>query len=93
MAPHLPEDVLLQIFAALDVPDLARAGSVCSSWHGAWPTPASASATTAVGSSSRRRASSTPPNLAARAQHASTASPRRSHTHYLSRIHRSVAGI
>ncbi|CAL5050003.1 unnamed protein product [Urochloa decumbens] len=35
-APHLPEDILLQIFAALDVPDLACAGSVCSSWHGAY---------------------------------------------------------
>ncbi|CAN6215757.1 unnamed protein product [Urochloa humidicola] len=36
MASGLPEGILLQIFAALDVPDLVRAGSVCSAWHGAY---------------------------------------------------------
>ncbi|CAL5040320.1 unnamed protein product [Urochloa decumbens] len=36
MASGLPEDILLQIFAVLDVPDLVRAGSVCSAWHGAY---------------------------------------------------------
>ncbi|XP_062230171.1 F-box protein SKIP23-like [Phragmites australis] len=33
---ELPEDVLMLILAALEVPDLVRAGSVCSSWHGAY---------------------------------------------------------
>ncbi|CAN6176917.1 unnamed protein product [Urochloa humidicola] len=36
MASEMPEDILTQIFAALDVPDLVRAGSVCSAWHGAY---------------------------------------------------------
>jgi hypothetical protein len=39
MAPpavHLPEDILLQIFAGLDVPDLVPSGSVCSSWRAAY---------------------------------------------------------
>ncbi|KAL6603550.1 hypothetical protein ACP70R_043911 [Stipagrostis hirtigluma subsp. patula] len=29
----LPVDILMEIFAGLEVPDLARAGSVCSSWR------------------------------------------------------------
>ena len=32
--PVLPQDVLMTIFATLEIPDLVRAGSVCSSWHG-----------------------------------------------------------
>ncbi|CAN6193084.1 unnamed protein product [Urochloa humidicola] len=36
MASGLPEDILLQIFASIDVPDLVRAGSVCSAWHNAY---------------------------------------------------------
>ncbi|CAN6206784.1 unnamed protein product [Urochloa humidicola] len=36
MASEVPEDILMQIFAALDVPDLVRAGSVCSAWHSAY---------------------------------------------------------
>ncbi|CAL4966582.1 unnamed protein product [Urochloa decumbens] len=35
MASEMPENILLQILAALDLPDLIRAGSVCSAWHGA----------------------------------------------------------
>ncbi|VAH72983.1 unnamed protein product [Triticum turgidum subsp. durum] len=31
--PELPRDILMVIFAALEIPDLMRAGSVCSSWH------------------------------------------------------------
>jgi hypothetical protein len=31
--PELPQDVLMDIFGTLEVPDLIRAGSVCSSWH------------------------------------------------------------
>ncbi|XBI57253.1 hypothetical protein VPH35_038695 [Triticum aestivum] len=30
--PELPRDVLMDIFALLEIPDLKRAGSVCSSW-------------------------------------------------------------
>ncbi|OEL24673.1 Elongator complex protein 1 [Dichanthelium oligosanthes] len=36
MASELPEDILMQVLAVLDVPDLARAGSFCSAWHGAY---------------------------------------------------------
>ncbi|KAG0515867.1 hypothetical protein BDA96_10G314000 [Sorghum bicolor] len=32
MSGWLPEDVLMKIFATLEVPDLVRVGSVCSSW-------------------------------------------------------------
>ncbi|CAN6200687.1 unnamed protein product [Urochloa humidicola] len=32
MSGGLPADVLMKIFATLEVPDLVRAGSVCSSW-------------------------------------------------------------
>ncbi|KAF0924711.1 hypothetical protein E2562_014516 [Oryza meyeriana var. granulata] len=31
--PELPQDVLMEIFAHLEIPDLVRAGSVCNSWH------------------------------------------------------------
>ena len=31
--PELPQDVLMDIFGTLEVPDLIRAGLVCSSWH------------------------------------------------------------
>ncbi|TKW30168.2 hypothetical protein SEVIR_2G018900v4 [Setaria viridis] len=34
--PELPEDVLMSIFATLEIPDLLRAGSVCSSWRSAY---------------------------------------------------------
>ncbi|XP_020183797.1 F-box protein KIB4-like [Aegilops tauschii subsp. strangulata] len=34
--PELPQDILMVIFAALEIPDLMRAGSVCSSWHSAY---------------------------------------------------------
>jgi hypothetical protein len=34
--PELPQDVLMSIFATLEIPDLLRAGSVCSSWHSAY---------------------------------------------------------
>ncbi|CAL5040317.1 unnamed protein product [Urochloa decumbens] len=37
-APHLPEDILLQVFAGLEVPDLIRSGSVCTSWRAAYGT-------------------------------------------------------
>ncbi|GJN39220.1 hypothetical protein PR202_gb28325 [Eleusine coracana subsp. coracana] len=36
MSVELPEDILMLILGALEVPDLVRAGSVCSSWHGAY---------------------------------------------------------
>ena len=32
--PELQQDVLMAIFATLEIPDLVRAGSGCSSWHG-----------------------------------------------------------
>ncbi|KAL6847642.1 hypothetical protein ACP4OV_022668 [Aristida adscensionis] len=35
-SPELPRDVLMHIFALLEVPDLVRAGSVCSSWNAAF---------------------------------------------------------
>uniref|UniRef100_A0A0E0MGJ0 F-box domain-containing protein n=1 Tax=Oryza punctata TaxID=4537 RepID=A0A0E0MGJ0_ORYPU len=34
--PELPEDILISIFANLEIPDLVRAGSVCLSWHSAY---------------------------------------------------------
>ncbi|KAJ1260700.1 hypothetical protein BS78_10G252400 [Paspalum vaginatum] len=36
MASELRDDILMKIFAALDIPDLIRAGSVCSAWHAAY---------------------------------------------------------
>ncbi|CAL4983935.1 unnamed protein product [Urochloa decumbens] len=33
---ELPVDILMDIFALLEIPDLLRAGSVCSSWHSAY---------------------------------------------------------
>ncbi|KAL6654844.1 hypothetical protein ACP70R_008309 [Stipagrostis hirtigluma subsp. patula] len=35
-SPDLPNDILMEIFALLQIPDLVRAGSVCSSWHAAY---------------------------------------------------------
>ncbi|GJN25312.1 hypothetical protein PR202_gb13124 [Eleusine coracana subsp. coracana] len=35
-SPDLPQEILLDIFAQLEVPDLVRAGSVCSSWNAAY---------------------------------------------------------
>ncbi|KAF6998735.1 hypothetical protein CFC21_014830 [Triticum aestivum] len=34
--PELPQDVLMGIFATLEIPDLVRAGSVCPWWHSAY---------------------------------------------------------
>ncbi|KAK1677762.1 hypothetical protein QYE76_038610 [Lolium multiflorum] len=34
--PELPQDILMCIFATLEIPDLVRAGSVCSSWRSAY---------------------------------------------------------
>ncbi|EMS63156.1 F-box only protein 7 [Triticum urartu] len=34
--PELPPDILMGIFATLEIPDLVRAGSVCSSWRSAY---------------------------------------------------------
>ncbi|XBI52038.1 putative F-box protein At5g55150 [Aegilops tauschii subsp. strangulata] len=36
--PDLPQDILMAIFAAFQIPDLVRAGSVCSSWRSAYET-------------------------------------------------------
>ncbi|XBI52039.1 hypothetical protein VPH35_034476 [Triticum aestivum] len=36
--PNLPQDILMAIFAAFEIPDLLRAGSVCSSWRSAYET-------------------------------------------------------
>uniref|UniRef100_A0A0A8XPV5 F-box domain-containing protein n=1 Tax=Arundo donax TaxID=35708 RepID=A0A0A8XPV5_ARUDO len=33
---ELPEDILMRIFATMEIPDLTRAGSVCLSWHSAY---------------------------------------------------------
>ncbi|KAF7013941.1 unnamed protein product [Triticum aestivum] len=33
---ELPQDILMGIFATLEIPDLVRAGSVCSSWRSAY---------------------------------------------------------
>jgi hypothetical protein len=34
--PELPQDILMAIFATLEIPDLVRAGSVCASWRSAY---------------------------------------------------------
>ena len=34
--PELPVDILMDIFALLEIPDLLRAGAVCSTWHAAY---------------------------------------------------------
>lgn len=34
--PSLPHDILMDIFGLLEIPDLVRAGSVCTSWHAAY---------------------------------------------------------
>ncbi|CAN6363194.1 unnamed protein product [Urochloa humidicola] len=34
-SPELPVDILVDIISLLEIPDLMRAGSVCSSWHAA----------------------------------------------------------
>ena len=36
--PELPEDILMHVFATLEIPDLVRAGSVCTLWHSAYTT-------------------------------------------------------
>ncbi|KAL6654842.1 hypothetical protein ACP70R_008307 [Stipagrostis hirtigluma subsp. patula] len=35
-SPELPQDILIDIFALLEIPDLVRAGSVCTSWQAAY---------------------------------------------------------
>ncbi|CAL4893489.1 unnamed protein product [Urochloa decumbens] len=35
---ELPQDTLMDVFATLEIPDLVRAGSVCSSWRAAYTT-------------------------------------------------------
>ncbi|CAN6363208.1 unnamed protein product [Urochloa humidicola] len=35
-SPDMPQDILRRIFATLEIPDLVRAGSVCSSWRAAY---------------------------------------------------------
>lgn len=35
-SPELPQDVLMGIFATLEIPDVIRAGAVCPSWHSAF---------------------------------------------------------
>ncbi|CAL4920516.1 unnamed protein product [Urochloa decumbens] len=34
--PELPREILMDIFTLLEIPDLVRAGSVCSSWNSAY---------------------------------------------------------
>lgn len=34
--PELPQDILMAILSTLEIPDLIRAGSVCSSWRSAY---------------------------------------------------------
>jgi hypothetical protein len=34
--PELPQDILMSIFTTPEIPDLVRAGSVCSSWQSAY---------------------------------------------------------
>ncbi|CAM0880814.1 unnamed protein product [Alopecurus aequalis] len=36
--PDLPHDILMDIFATLEMPDLVRAGSVCTSWRSVYTT-------------------------------------------------------
>ncbi|CAL4908130.1 unnamed protein product [Urochloa decumbens] len=36
--PELPQDILMDIFATLEIPDLVRVGSVCSAWRSAYNT-------------------------------------------------------
>ncbi|XP_051180079.2 F-box protein SKIP23-like [Lolium perenne] len=36
LLPELPQDVLMDIFSLLEIPDLVRAASVCSSWRSAY---------------------------------------------------------
>ncbi|XP_071675962.1 putative F-box protein At2g33190 [Lolium perenne] len=38
IAPELPVDILMHVFATLEIPDLVRAGSVCTSWFSAYAT-------------------------------------------------------
>uniref|UniRef100_A0A0E0MGY1 F-box domain-containing protein n=1 Tax=Oryza punctata TaxID=4537 RepID=A0A0E0MGY1_ORYPU len=35
MAPELPQDILMDIFSLLEIPDLMRSSSVCTSWRSA----------------------------------------------------------
>ncbi|PUZ45302.1 hypothetical protein GQ55_8G211400 [Panicum hallii var. hallii] len=35
-SPEVPQDILWRIFSILEIPDLVRAGSVCSSWRAAY---------------------------------------------------------
>ncbi|KAK1644489.1 hypothetical protein QYE76_062294 [Lolium multiflorum] len=35
-SPELAQDILMDIFATLEIPDLIRAGAVCPSWHSAY---------------------------------------------------------
>ncbi|KAK3146654.1 hypothetical protein QOZ80_3BG0269530 [Eleusine coracana subsp. coracana] len=39
--PELSQDILMVIFATLEIPDLLRASSVCSSWRSAYTSLAS----------------------------------------------------
>ncbi|KAK3139660.1 hypothetical protein QOZ80_5AG0387220 [Eleusine coracana subsp. coracana] len=39
--PELSQDILMAIFATLEIPDLLRASSVCSSWHSTYTSLAS----------------------------------------------------
>ncbi|CAN6351059.1 unnamed protein product [Urochloa humidicola] len=36
--PELPQDILMNIFATLEIPDLVRVASVCSAWRSAYNT-------------------------------------------------------
>ena len=38
LLPELPQDVLMGIFATLEIPDLVCAGAVCPSWRSAYTT-------------------------------------------------------
>ncbi|XP_037432051.1 uncharacterized protein LOC119298849 [Triticum dicoccoides] len=33
---ELPEDIMMRVFATLEIPDLVRAGAVCNFWHSAY---------------------------------------------------------
>ncbi|XP_047057539.1 putative F-box protein At2g33190 [Lolium rigidum] len=37
-SPELPEDTLITVFGTLEIPDLVRAGAVCTSWRSAYIT-------------------------------------------------------